>query len=258
MKKILISLLTLIFIISIAISANAATTGAVTIALSNETIKAGDEFSIVVTATDSNNLNTVEYSGLTITDESGNVVTSISVKSVEAVGDNWAKMNNEGKTNFVYSGGATQSQQVFKVTFTVGDNIAAGTYKINVEGLKVYSTNIDDDTTDVGTKSVSVKAIVDDTTAGNQGGTTEEPENTVQTPSNTTGNGDNSGNSDTSNKKKNETANKVVNTNKNTSTNKNTTKLPQTGVESASVIAIIALGVISIASYVSYKKYKNI
>lgn len=250
MKKILISLLTLIFIISIAVSANAATTGAVTISLSNETIKAGDEFSIVVTATDSNNLNTVEYSGLTITDESGNVSTAITVKSVEAVGDNWAKMNNEGKTNFVYSGGQAQSQEVFKVTFTVGDNITAGTYNINVEGLKVYSTNIEDDTTDVGTKSVSVKAIVDDTTVNNQGGattdnnnTTQEPENTTTTPSNTTS--DNKSNPTSTNNKKN-------------NTNKTTTKLPQTGVESASVIAIIALGAMGVASYVSYRKYKNI
>ena len=38
---------------------------------------------------------TVEYSGLTITDGSGNVSTDITVKSVDAVGDNWAKMNNE-------------------------------------------------------------------------------------------------------------------------------------------------------------------
>lgn len=231
MKKFLISLLTLIFVISITISVSAATTGTVTISLSSQTIKAGDEFSIVVTASDSNNLNTVEYSGLTITDESGNVSTDITVKSVEAVGDNWAKMSNEGKTNFVYSGGATQSQEVFKVIFTVGDNITAGTYNINIEGIKVYNTNLEDDTTDIGTKSVSVKAIVDDTTAGNKDNTTNNSSNT---------------------------SNSTNNSNSSNSANKKTTKLPQTGVENVSIIAIIALGTIAIASYVSYRKYKNI
>lgn len=236
MKKILISLLTLIFVISITISVNAATTGSVTISLSNETVKAGDEFSIVLKAEDSNYLNTVEYSGLTITDGSGNVSTDITVKSVDAVGDNWAKMNNEGKTNFVYSGEKTTSQEVCKITFTVGNSITAGTYNINIEGIKVYSAT--DEETDIGKKSVSVKAVVDDTTADNK---EEQKGNNTTTPSNTT----NSGNKSTGSSKSNNTT-------------KKTTKLPQTGIENVSIIAIIALGAIGIASYVSYRKYKNI
>ena len=270
MKRNLISLIILIFIISVTMPVNAATTGSVTISLSNETIKAGDEFSIIVSATDTNNLNTIEYSNLTIKDETGNASKAITVKSLEAVGDNWAKMNAEGKINFVYSGDATQSQQVFKVTFSVSDSVKAGKYSINVEGLKVYSANLEDDTTEIGTKSVTVKAIVDDTTVGgNQGGgTPEDPGETEgtdddtsegtggeddRTPSddgNNGNNGDNDDNGSDEGKKEN------VNTNKNT--NKKPTKLPQTGVESASVMAIIILAAISIASYVSYRKYKNI
>lgn len=254
MKRILISLLTLIFIISISISVNAATTGGASLALSKDTIKAGDEFSVVVTATDTNNINTVEYATITITDESGNASSDITVKSVDAVSSNWYRETEGQSIYFVYSGEKTQSQEVFKITFTVGDNIKEGTYQINVQGLKVYSLNTEDDTTNVGEKSVSVKAIVDDTTAGNQGGETQTPdENTGNNPSS------DGGNSNPDNGNNNDNANKKENTNKNVNTNKNTTtKLPQTGAESASIIAIIALGAISIVSYISYRKYKNI
>ena len=49
-----------------------------------------------------------------------------------------------------------------------------------------------------------------------------------------------------------------VNKNKKDNTSKNNTKLPQTGAESITVIAIIALGSIAISSYISYRRYKNI
>lgn len=248
MKRILISLLTFIFIISIVLSVNAATSGTVAISSSKEVIKAGDEFSILVSASDSNNLNTVEYSGLTITYEGGTVSGAITVKSVEAISDNWAKLNNGGNTDFVYSGGVTQSQEVFKVTLVVGDNIVAGTYNINLEGLKVYSTNMEDDTTDIGTKSVSVKAIVDDTTAG---GNNQNPSNGGD-GSNSDGN-NSSTDTDKKEESKNENVNKVSNKNNNT-----TKKLPQTGVENTTLFAIIALAVVGITSFISYRKYKNI
>ena len=257
MKKILISILTLIFIISVSISVNAATTGSASLAISKDTVKAGDEFSVVLTATDTNNINTVEYTTIKITDESGKASSDITVKSVDAVSSNWYRETEGQSTYFVYSGEKTQSQQVFKVTFEVGSNVKEGTYKIDVAGIKVYSLNSEDDTTDVGTKTVSVKAIVDNTTAGNQGTQedgdktqTEEPENTTTTPSNTTNDGDKSNTTNTTN-------NKNTTSKKNT-TNKTTTKLPQTGIENVSVIAIIVLGAISIASYASYRKYKNI
>ena len=235
MKKILISMLILIYIISISISVNAATTGGISLVASKDTIKAGDEISIVVKATDSNKLNTVEYSAITIKDAQGKATSAITVKSVEAVGDNWAKMNNEGKTAFVYSGGATESADVFKVTLTVGD-VTEGQYTINVEGLTVYSAHVTDDTTNVGTKSVSVKAIIDETTAGDK---TPSKDNT------STGN---------STDDKSDSGKKG-----NTNTNKNkVNKLPQTGAENTVVIAIVALGIVSIVSYISYRKYNNI
>lgn len=229
MKKVLISILTLICIISISISVNAATTGGATLSLSKDTIKAGDEITLLVKATDSNKLNTVEYSKITIKDAEGKATSAITVKSVEAVGENWAKMNNEGKTAFVYSGGATESADVFKVTLTVG-KVTKGKYIIDIEGVTVYSANTSDDTTNVGTKSISVEAIVDETTAGE--GNKE--------PSKNPGKDNNAGNGGA---------------NKN---NNKGNKLPQTGAESTVVFAIVALGAVSIVSYVSYKKYNNI
>lgn len=240
MKKVLISVLVLIYIISISISVNAATSGGVTLSLSKNTVKAGDEITILVKATDSNKLNTVEYSAINIKDAEGKTTSAITVKSVEAVGDKWAKMNNEGKIAFVYSGEATESADVFKITLTVG-KVTKGKYTIDVEGLTVYSANLADDTTKIGTKSVSVEAIIDKTTAGGE-----------QDPSNNNGNNA-TGNGNSNTGKEEQKGN--VNTNKNKNTNK---KLPQTGAENVVLIALVALGISTIVSYISYRKYNNI
>ena len=248
MKKVLISILMLIFIISISISVNAATTGNITVSLSKDTVKAGDEFSIIVTATDTNNINTVEYTTVDIKDQNGQTSESVVVKSVEPVSSNWYK-ESEGQSNyFVYSGEKTQNQEVFKVTFTVEDDAIAGTYTIDVNGLKVYSLNLEDDTTDIGTKSVSLKVIEDDTTAG------EQEDDSSNDGADDGYDADDNTDSDNDTKEE----NKDKNVNKDKNTNKDKTKLPQTGAENTTIIAIITLGIISVISYVSYKKYNNI
>jgi len=155
MKKLLISLFSIIIMISIITSVQAATTGQITLTPSAKTIKAGNEFSITIKAADSNNLNTIEYSGITITDANGNVINSITVKSIEKIGD-WFEMDNEGNTAFVYGGSAVKEQDVCKITFTTNGDISAGTYNININGLVVYSTNLDDIKTEIGTKKVSI------------------------------------------------------------------------------------------------------
>lgn len=222
MKKILISMIALLMVI-MPINVMAATTGSITLSSSTSTIKAKDEFTVVVKASDSNNLNTVEYSNITITDKNGKETSAITLEKIESIGD-WAKMNNDGNTAFVYSGSATQTQDVFKLTFKVSDKIAAGTYNINVNGLIVYSTNLLDDTTTVGTKTVSVKVEEEKVL--------EENKNNVA----------------------NNTGNKVTNNN----ANNNGSKLPQTGIEDVPVFVVIILGIVSIISYVSYKRYRDI
>lgn len=161
MKKRVISLLIFTLVISLTIIVNAATTGTIELSLNNETIKAGEEFSVVVSGSDSAYyLNTVEYSGINVTDKEGNVSNEISVKEVKPVSNEWVEFKDGAKTYYLYSGGKVNSKQVFKVTFAVNKKIQPGTYNVNIQGLNVYNTNIEDDTTNIGTKSISVK--VDD------------------------------------------------------------------------------------------------
>lgn len=241
MKKKLISLLILILIVSTTISIEAATTGAISLALSSETVKPGESFSITVTATDSNNINTIEYSSVNVTDKNGNATTAISVDKIEAIGDNWYKVNNEGKTDFIYSGGATQSQKVFKVTLTAKEGATEGEYNINVEGLKVYSTNVSDDTTNIGTKTIGIKIETEKKNDSDNTANTPGTENTTDKP-----NSENSTNKPSSGN----------NTGKPSNSNK---KLPQTGSESTgTLIVLVALVLVSAISYISFSKYKNV
>jgi len=159
MKKILISVLTLIFIISISIYSYAATTGSISLDLRNKNVKAGEEFTIVITASDTNNVNSIEYSGISIKDQNGASTTAITLKSIEAIGDSWTKMTEDSKTYYIYMGEATKTAQVFKAIFLVKEDAKAGTYDVNFEGLKVYSIDLNDDTTNIGTKTANVNIL---------------------------------------------------------------------------------------------------
>lgn len=248
MRKLLISIYSLIIIISMMTSVKAATTGHITLTPSTDTIKAGTEFSITVKASDSNNLNTVEYSSITVTDANGSVNNNITVKGIETMGD-WSKMNNDGNTAFVFGGSATQSQDVFKITFIANSEIAAGTYNINIDGLVIYSTNLEDDTTTIGKKTVSVKVKEektqeDKTQEGNKDDSSNKENNEANKGENKPGNNSNNNNN---------------NSNKpNNSTNKPATKLPQTGLIDMTAIAIAVLSIIIVVSYISYRKVKDI
>lgn len=254
MKKVLISIIAIICLLSMSTIVKAATTGNVTLAASQTTIQAGTEFSIIASATDSNNLNTVEYSGITITDAEGNVTPNITIKSIETANDLWAKMANGSNTAFVYSGSATQSSEVFKINLIASDSITAGEYKINVEGLKVYSSNLQDDTTTVGTKSITVKVIVDETTVPNTETDTPKQNTEVDNTNTTTPTTTNNSNTNTTNNSATKSANNTAVTN----TTKKKTTLPQTGLEMTSFFAIIVLGTAAVGSFISYKKYKEI
>lgn len=247
MKKCLISIMVLITVILLSVNVMAATTGAVTLTASTGTVKAKDELTITLKATDNNNLNTVEYSSITVTDASGKETNAITFKSVEVIGE-WSNMNYDGKTAFVYSGTATKEQNVCKLTFTVSDNISAGTYNINVNGLTVYSTNLSDDTTTVGTKTVSVVVEEEKVDNGNTGNNIE----------NNVGNNEGNNNNNESDKQNNIANNNSNESNKQDNTATGNNKLPQTGIEDTIVYAIIILGFASIVAYVSYRRYKDI
>lgn len=237
MKKILISLLSIIFIISMFSSVYAAT-ATISSGSSAETVVKGKTFTVTLAGTSDSPIDGM-YTKFTY---------DKNVLSLEAAtaGENYGNNSSEGEilvTNNS-SSESLKSATLYTITFKVLDsaNVESTTISfsesalhLNVEGtVREEATTIEDVT-------ISIKA--DDTTADNQGGTTqdtEEPKN--ETPSNTN-NGNNSSNSGSSSNNKNKTTNK---------------KLPQTGVESTSIIAMVALASVSIASFVSYRKYKNI
>lgn len=229
MKKFLIWTMALVLVL-MPISVKAATTGAITLTASEGIVEANDEFTVVVKASDSNNLNTVEYTGITVTDSNGRETTAIKLKSAEVIGS-WSGFEYDGKQAYVYSGSVTQAADLLKLTFTVSDKAEAGTYKINVNGLTVYSTNLSDDTTTIGTKTATVVIEAKEV---------EEPKEENKNE-NTTGN-------TTQKPNNNKVDNSVSGGN----------KLPQTGVESAVIIGIAALTVVSVVLYRVLKRYRDI
>lgn len=250
MKKVLITLLTLIFIVTMITTVYAAT-GSISIGASSDTVIKGKTFTVTVAGTAEDN----------ITGMQGNLTYDTSKLSIEskAAGTGFfdASGSNEIAIGSSSSENLSKAGTLYTITFKVLEEAAEGETTISVTNavLALVSGN-----TEATSDEVVITIKADDTLAGNQqGNTTQEPENTVDTPSN-----DNSATGDNNNSNSGkENENKNVNTNKNTNktTNKNTNKtnkLPQTGAESASIIAIIALGAVSIASYVSYRKYKNI
>lgn len=266
MKKILISLLSIIFIISM-ITIVYAATGNISSGSSADTVYKGKTFTVTLTGTADSPIDGMKTK----------ISYDKSILSLESStpGTNYGNNSSEGEI-LVTSNADTSptSATLYTMTFKVLDGTNAESATISFsdselhltteETIEKFSTTIDE---------VVVNIKKDDTTVGNQGGTNEDtetpedgdgtgagtqtPEDDGNTPSNDDNN--NGGNADGNNSNsgnENKNTNKNVNSNKNT--NKNTTKLPQTGAESASVIAIIALGTIAIASYVSYRRYKNI
>lgn len=260
MKKLLVSIFTLIFIISMSIiTVNAATSGNVTLNLNKTTLKAGDTFVVTVSAEDSNTLNAVGYSTITVTNSEGtDVSSSFEVTKIEKVSDNVSgNMTEDSKTYYLMAAGDIQSSDIFAVTLKASDSISTGTYTININGLVVENkTNAlgtdEEKTTDVGTKSVQITVTTDgtpavdpvddgDTGAGDGDTTGTKTPSTKDTTK--SGNGSGSG--------------KLASTDSDDE-EEDDKELPQTGVEVVSIVAIAGLSACAIVSYISYKKYKNI
>lgn len=251
MKKVLISIFTLIFIISMINVVNAATSGSVTLKLSATTIKAGDEITLTVAAEDSNNLNAVGYTGVNFTDSNGADASSKFqiVKTEKASTNVSGNITESSTTYYLMEAGTIQSSDIFTVTIKALDGITAGTYNINVNGLVVENKThalgtAEEKATNIGTKSVQIKAVADETTIDNNKDTTDN-------------NSESSNGSSSSSSSKSSTSS-TTSSSKSSSNEASSKKLPQTGVEVGSIIGIVALSVIAIISYVSYKKYKNI
>ena len=258
MKKLLVSIFTLIFIISMSIiTVNAATSGNVTLQTNSEAIKSGDEFVITVSAADTNNLSALEYTDIVVTDSNGQSNSNIEVSKIETANSNWSPYEEGSTKVYMYTGTAAQSSEVFKITLKANNSITSGTYTININGIKLtnatYAEGTDEEKiTDVGTKSVQVTVTTDGTPAVDpidDGDTDAGDGDTTgtKTPSKNTGTKNGSGSG----------SGKLASTDSDDE-EEDDKELPQTGVEVVSIVAIAGLSACAIVSYISYKKYKNI
>lgn len=233
MKKVLISVLTLIFIVSMITTVNAAT-GSISVGASSDTVVKGKTFTVTVAGTADNNITAMESK---LTYDSSKL--SIESKSA-GTGFSDLSGSNEIAISATSSENLSKAGTLYTITFKVLDTAEEGNVTISVTDatLALVNENSEQENATVADESVTITIKADDTTVNNQ----EDKNDTT-----------NSNSSNTSN-----TGSNNSNTSSNSNSSKNTTKLPQTGVETASLIAIVALGAISIVSYVSYRKYKNI
>ena len=236
MKKVLVSVLSIIFIVSMISTVYAATTGSISVGASSDSVVKGKTFTVTVAGTAEANIKAMEA-------KLSYDANKLAIENKSA-GQGFSDLSgsNEIAITASSSEGLSKSATLYTITFKVLDNATEGETTISVTNAVLAL--LDAENTNELSDEVTITIKADDTTVDNQGGATtgdnaqkDEQKNTIETPSNT-----NSGNKSNTNNKKNNT----------------TTKLPQTGVESASVIAIVALGAISISSYISYRKYKNI
>ncbi len=248
MKKVLVSIFIIIFAIAMINSVYAASSGSVTLKLSSTTIKEGDEVTLTVSATDTNNINAVGYTGIKITNKDGEDCTSlfealIPEKANENISGN---LSENGVNYYLMSAGEHQTSDIFKVKIKLASGtVSEGTYNITIDGLvvenKTYALGTSEEkTTNVGTKTAEIKVVKDTTVIGEEIDTTKENETTT-TPST----------KKTSNSSKSTSS-------KSSSSSSSKKTLPQTGVEVVSIVGIAVLSIVAIISYVSYRKYKNI
>lgn len=244
MKKYLISIMTFIFILSIVLNIYAAS-GSISVSSSSDTVVKGSTF-------------TVTLSGAADTPIDG-MYTKINydknVLKLESSmpGENYGNNSSEGEILITSNADTSpNSTTLYTITFKVLDTANVDSTKITFSEselhlfeentTKKFGTNIDD---------VIIKIKEDDTTVGADGEEEQQPSDSEEptVPEGTKTPSKDEGNKDTNSDKSN---------NGNKSNKKNNNKLPQTGVETASLITIVALSAVSIVSYVSYKKYKNI
>lgn len=242
MKKALISILTIVFIISMAITVNAAT-GSISSGASSESVLKGKTFTVTLAGVSDTPIDGM-YTKFTY---DTNVLELVSKTPATGYGDN----SGEGEILITNSSSSTSptSGTLYTLTFKVLDSAATGETKISFSGSELHLNNsgtVSQLASNIDAVTITVKA--DDTTAGGDNSSKDDDssnsqkDNTKQTITD--------GNNSTSTTN---TSNSASNTAK-----KTTKKLPQTGINDASLIAIVVLGAVSIASYVSYRKYKNI
>ena len=239
MKKVLISVITLIFIISMVTVVNAAQ-GSISVTASANQVVKGNTFTITVEGNADENITALQ-SALSYD------TAKLSLES-KAAGTGFTDASGSDSEIAILStdnSSLATSGTLYTLTFKVLDTATEGETTISVTGATLALVNDSQTQENVsvadGSATVTIKA--DDTTAGNDNNIADN--GTSTTPSNTKNNSNSNKSSSTS-------------TNKSNGTSSKKTTLPQTGVETISIIAIAVLSVFAVVSYISYKKYKNI
>lgn len=149
-KHILISIfITVVMLLSIRVRADSS--GDVTLKSSKDTIKAGEEFTITISANSENGLN-----GLNAKMEYDETKLQV-IKSEPASNENWAEFDSfpQITTMWKNSNSDTNSSDIYVVTFKAKDNISAGELNIKLTEITL-STNGDDITINDKTKKIEI------------------------------------------------------------------------------------------------------
>lgn len=235
MKKVLISIFTLIFIISMVSVVNAASGSISAVTSSNQVVK-GNTFTVTLSGEADNPIDGM-YTKLSYD-------SSILELTTKTPGINYSDNSGTGEI-YIINNSSESSQTsgtLYTLTFKVLDGAAEGETIIGFDSSELHLNDngtINKVSSEINNVTVTIKS--DDTTVGGN--------NTVDT--------NNSSNGSNSNKNSNTSSNHSTSNTSSNSSNK-TTKLPQTGAEVTSIIAIAILSIFAVISYISYKKYKNI
>ena len=253
MKKILISLLSIIFIISMITNVHAAT-GSISSGASADAVVKGKTFTVTLAATSDSPIDGM-YTKISY---DKNV---LSLESASA-GENYGNSSSEGEILVTNNSSNTSptSATLYTITFKVLDNANVESTTISFNESELH-LNVDGAVNNFSTsiENITINIKADDTeTPDGTGDDTENPDGTGDDTENPDGTGDGTENPDgTGDGTENPDGTESEQPKKDT-TIKNDNKLAQTGAERVGVIAIIALGIVTIVSYVSYKRYKNI
>ena len=245
MKKVLISMLTLLFIISMIPTVYAAT-GSISLGASSDTVIKGKTFTVTIVGTADNNI-----TGLEASLSYDNTKLSID-KDATTAGSGFSDLSGDNEIAIVTTNSYSLSKSwtLYTITFKVLDSASEGETKISINNavLALVTDQSVQEDVQLANDEVTITIKADDTIFD----TEADDGSDDQTPSDGN-NGNNNGDSSNT-----DSGNKTENTNKNVNSNKKPTKLPQTGIESTVIFAIVVLGIISIVSFVSYKKYNDV
>lgn len=144
-KKLGVVLLTILVIMLNIATISLAENEQVTLKSSKDSVKSGDTFVLTVSQ---------ESEGLTGFESTLNYDTDVFNLTKKELGSGWIDIGNETKLDAM-ANSAVKTGEVFKLTFTVKEDVSATTSEIKLTGIKLYRTS--SDKADFEDKSISIK-----------------------------------------------------------------------------------------------------